>query len=37
LDYSTGAYAAVGEIGVFGTSDDLAAYVRKLKKEVYGE
>jgi tetratricopeptide (TPR) repeat protein len=37
LDYSTGAYAAVGEIGDFGTSDDLAAYVRKLKKEVYGE
>jgi len=37
LDYSTGAYAAVGKIGVFGTSDDLAAYVRKLEKEVYGE
>ncbi len=37
LDYSTGAYAAAGKIGVFGTSDDLAAYVRKLKKEVYGE
>ncbi len=37
LDYSTGAYAAVGKIGVFGTSDDLAAHVRKLKKEVYGE
>ncbi len=37
LDYSTGAYAAAGEIGVFGTSDDLAAYVRKLSKEIYGE
>jgi tetratricopeptide (TPR) repeat protein len=37
LDYCTGAYAAAGEIGVFGSSDDLAAYVRKLEKEVYGE
>jgi CDP-glycerol glycerophosphotransferase len=37
LDYSTGAFARAGEIGVFGTSDDLAAYIRKLDKEVYGE
>lgn len=37
LDYSTGAYAAAGEIGVFGTSDDLAEYARKLSKEIYKE
>lgn len=37
LDYSTGAYAAAGKIGVFGTSDDLAAYVGKLRKEIYGD
>jgi len=36
-DYSTGAFASAGEIGVFGTSDDLAAYIRKLEKKVYGE
>lgn len=37
LDYSTGAFASAGEIGVFGTSDDIAAYIRKLEKDVYGE
>lgn len=37
LDYSTGAFASAGEIGVFGTSDDIAAYIRKLDKEIYGE
>jgi len=37
LDYSTGAFASAGEIGVFGTSDDIAAYIRKLEKEIYGE
>ncbi len=37
LDYVTGAYAAAGKIGVFGTSDDLAAYVAKLRKEIYGD
>jgi tetratricopeptide (TPR) repeat protein len=37
LDYSTGAYAAAGKIGVFGTSDDLADYVAKLRKEIYGD
>jgi tetratricopeptide (TPR) repeat protein len=37
LDYSTGAFASAGEIGVFGTSDDLEKYIRKLEKDVYGE
>ncbi|MGD8718608.1 MAG: tetratricopeptide repeat protein [Candidatus Zixiibacteriota bacterium] len=37
LDYSTGAFASAGEIGVFGTSDDLEKYIRKLEKNVYGE
>lgn len=37
LDYSTGAFASAGEIGVFGTSDDIAAYIRKLEKDIYGE
>ncbi len=37
LDYSTGPYASAGKIGDFGTSDDLEKYVRKLRKEVYGE
>jgi tetratricopeptide (TPR) repeat protein len=37
LDYSTGAFASAGEIGVFGTSDDIAEYIRKLEKDIYGE
>lgn len=37
LDYSTGAFASAGEVGVFGTSDDLARYIQKLDREIYGE
>lgn len=37
LDYSTGAFASAGEVGVFGTSDDLAEYIKKLDREIYGE